>query len=243
MKRACWLPWGILFLTLAVSWGQNPPPAQPAQLVLVFRKDPKEFKSLMLDKKPFASLEISMEYASIWPFPAGKHELLVAAAGAEDTKIELIANPKEIMLLILDLGSTADAAKKDKSPKTVLLQQSPLPLPEIDNQARVFAYVPPGEKAISGEVTHGDVAGGKVEMAPGKLTPLGLGKTMVSADGKTILLQKPGGPGNYVSVLLSEPGADVRAVSFCFEVLEQEGAPSEEKKTSAPGATNLKSSE
>jgi len=68
---------------------QVPPvAAEPAQVVLIFKSEPKEFKSIMLDKKPFASLEVGMEHSTTWPVLGGKHELALTAPAAEEKKIE-----------------------------------------------------------------------------------------------------------------------------------------------------------
>ena len=229
-----WLVGSLADVSSVQAQMPGAPPAVPAQIVTIFKVEPKEFKSFLLDKKPFASLEVGMDFGTIWPAPGGKHEVALSATGAEEAKLEIFLKPKEVGLLLLDLGPNPDSSKAAQFPKKILLQWVPLALPELDKEARVFAYMPAGGKTVSGLVTHGNEAGVKTDVVPGKLTPLGVGKTALTVDGKGVLFFNPGAPGVYVSVILQNEKGEIRSVPFSFEVIEPETPQPAEKKRQGP---------
>ena len=225
---------GVLFLGSKLS-AQAPPPPVPAQVVMIFQMEPKEFKSITLDKKPFASLEVGMEYSTIWPVSSGKHELVVAAPGAEEKKLEFNVNSKDVGLLFLDLVPNPDAAKATKNPKAVDLTWLPMNLPEPDQKvAKVYAYLSSGMKPMTGDLLHGNTASTKVDLLPGKLNPLGEGKTGLSVGEEQLLFVNPGAPGLYVSVIFPGKDGKMRSVPFSFEVVEPE--PEQKEKPKGPPA-------
>ena len=220
-----WLPLivGMVFMSSKVV-GQVPPaPPVPAQVVIIFKVEPKEFKSLTLDKKPFATLEVGMEYSTTWPVAGGKHELGLTAPGAEERKLEFSANPKDVGLLFVDLRPNPDSAKAAQFPKAISLSWLPINLPESDKKAsKVYAYLPVEMKEIRGNLFHGNAEPTKTELVPGKLTPLGEGKTGFKVGEDLLLSFNPGAPGLYVSVIFSGKDGKLRSVPFAFELLEQE---------------------
>jgi hypothetical protein len=218
--------------------GQAPPPAIPAQVVMIFKVEPKEFKSIMLDKKPFASLEVGMEYSTTWPVAGGKHELALTAPGAEEKKIEFSVNPKEVGLLFVDLGANPDSAKAAQFPKAISLIWVPMNLPEPDKKApKVYAYLAAEMKSVRGNLFHGNVAPIPTDLAPGKLNPLGEGKTGFSLGEEQLLFINPGAPGLYVSVIFPGKNGKFRSVPFSFEVEEPEPVVKPgENKTKGPPA-------
>ncbi|NBQ56294.1 MAG: hypothetical protein EBU36_06580 [Verrucomicrobia bacterium] len=206
--------------------GQVPPPAIPAQVVMIFKVEPKEFKSLTLDKKPFASLEVAMEYSTMWPVPPGKHELAVAAPGAEEKKLDFTVNTKDVGLLFVDLVPNPDSAKAAQNPKAISMVWLPIDLPEPDQKsAKVFVYLTPEMKPTSGELLHGNTNPTTVNLTPGKLNPLGEGKTGLSVGGDLLYLVNPGAPGIYVGVILPLNDGKLRSVPFSFELAEPEPEP------------------
>jgi hypothetical protein len=228
---------GMVFLSPKVV-GQVPPaPPVPAQVVMIFKSEPKEFKLIMLDKKPFASLEVGMEYSTTWPVSGGKHELVLTAPAAEDKKIEFSVNPKDVGLLLLDLGANPDSSKAAQFPKAISLVWIPMNLPEPDKKvAKVYAYLPAEMKGIRGDLFHGNVAPTRADLVPGKLNPLGEGKTGLSVGEEQLLFVNPGAPGLYVSVIFSGKDGKFRSVPFSFEVEELEPAtkPGENKVKGPP---------
>lgn len=232
-------PWSLcltVFLCVgSVVSAQVPPPPAPAQVVMIFKSDPKEFKSIMLDKKPFASLEVGMEYSTTWPVPAGKHELGVTAPGAEEKKLDFSVNSKEAGLLLVDLGANPDSSKAAQFPKAISLVWLPIDLPEPDQKsAKVFVYLTPEMKATSGELLHGNTNPTTVNLTPGKLNPLGEGKTGLSIGGDLLYLVNPGAPGIYVGVILPLNDGKLRSVPFSFELAEPE--PEQKEKPKGPPA-------
>ena len=211
--------------------GQVPPPAIPAQVVMIFKVEPKEFKSLTLDKRPFASLEVGMEFSSTWPVPSGKHELGVTAPGAEERKLDFSVNSKEVGLLFVDLGTNPDASKSAQFPKAISLTWLPLSLPEPDKKmARVYAYLTTETKSMTADLLHGNNPASKVDLVSGKLNPLGEGKTGVSVGGEQLVFVNPGAPGLYVSILFPGKDGKLRSVPFSFEVEEPEPVQKERPK-------------
>lgn len=214
---------GMVFMSSKVV-GQVPPaPPVPAQVVLIFKSEPKEFKSITLDKKPFATLEVGMEHSTIWPVSGGKHELVVTAPAAEEKKIEFPVNPKDVGLLFVDIGANLDSAKAAQFPKVISLSWLPINLPELDKKAsKVYAYLPVEIKEIRGNLFHGNAEPTKTALVPGKLTPLGEGKTGFKVGEELLLSFNPGAPGLYVSVIFPGKGGKLRSVPFAFELLEEE---------------------
>lgn len=214
---------GLVFVGFNLQ-AQVPPVApDPAQVVLIFKSEPKEFKSIMLDKKPFASLEVGMEHSTTWPVAGGKHELVLTAPAAEEKKIDFSVNPKEVGLLFVDLGPNPDSAKAAQFPKAITLLWIPVNLPEPDKKApKVYAYLPVEMKGISGDLFHGNAEPSKTDLLPGKLTPLGEGKTGFKVGQELLLSFNPGAPGLYVGVIFSGKDGKLRSVPFSIELLEQE---------------------
>jgi len=214
---------GMVFLSSKVV-GQVPPaPPVPAQVVMIFKVDPKEFKSLTLDKKPFASLEVGMDFSTTWPVSAGKHELVLTASGAEEKKLSFSVNSKDVGLLFVDLRPNPDAAKVAQFPKTILVTWLPMDLPEPNQKvAKVYAYLTAEMKPMSGELLHGNTTATKIDLAPGKLNSLGGGKTGLSVGGEQLVFVNPGSPGLYVSVIFPQKDGKLRSVPFSFEVSEPE---------------------
>ena len=203
---------------------QVPPVApDPAQVVLIFKSEPKEFKSIMLDKKPFASLEVGMEHSTTWPVSGGKHELVLTAPAAEDKKIAFSVNPKDVGFLFVDIGANPDSAKVAQFPKAIFLSWLLMNLPEPDKKAsKVYAYLPVGMTEIRGDLFHGNGEPTKTDLVPGKLTPLGEGKTGFKVGQEQLLFFNPGAPGLYVGVIFSGKDGKLRSVPFSIELLEQE---------------------
>jgi hypothetical protein len=211
--------------------GQVPPPAIPAQVVMIFKVEPKEFKSLTLDKKPFASLEVAMEYSTMWPVPPGKHELAVAAPGAEEKKLDFTVNTKDVGLLFVDLVPNPDSAKAAQNPKAVSMVWLPMSLPEPDKKAaKVYAYLAAEMKNMTGDLLHGNTAATKVDLVSGKLNSLGEGKTGLSIGEEQLVFVNPGGPGLYVSVIFPAKDGKLRSVPFSLETGEPEPEPKEKPK-------------
>jgi hypothetical protein len=203
---------------------QVPPVApDPAQVVLIFKSEPKEFKSIMLDKKPFASLEVGMEHSTTWPVSGGKHQLVLTAPAAEEKKIEFSVNPKDMGLLFVDIGANPDSAKVAQFPKAISLSWLPMNLPEPDKKSsKVYAYLPIEMKGIRGDLFHGSAEPTKTDLVPGKLTPLGEGKTGFKVGQELLLSLNPGAPGLYVGVIFLGKDGKLRSVPFSIELLEQE---------------------
>jgi hypothetical protein len=234
LSRACSLLVGLLLLASG-TMAQVPPPAVPAQMVMIFQVEPKEFKSITLDKKPFASLEVGMEYSTLWPVPPGKHELAVAAPGAEEKKLDFTVNPKDVGVLFVDLVPNPDSAKAAQNPKAVSLRWLPMSLPEPDKKAaKVYAYLASEAKAVSGDLFHGNTAPTQVSLVPGKLNPLGEGKTGLSSGADQLYFVNPGAPGLYVGVIFPGKDGKLRSVPFSFEVTEPE--PAQQEKPKGPPA-------
>ena len=212
----------------------TPPPA-PAQLVIIFESEPAEFKALTLNKAPFASLQVPLDAATIWPVAAGKQELVVSAAGAEDKKLALAMNPKQVALLMLGQKPNPDPAKKAEHPKIISAEVLPLDLPEPDKQGRVFVYLPPGGKTLQATEQRGKANPKTVELKAGRVTSIGVGSVAVMVGDQQVVAATPGNPGLYVFVIF--PGADgkLRSVPFHFLVEEPE-KPNDPKdnRTSAP---------
>ena len=228
--RACALVVG-LFLLGSATMAQMTAPVVPAQVVMIFQAEPKEFRSIALDKKPFASLEVGMEYSTTWPVPPGKHELAVAAPGAEERKLVFAVNPKDVGLLFMDLVPNPDSAKAGQFPKVISLVWLPMSLPEPDQKsARVYAYLTQETKAIRGNVLHGNTDPSPIDLAPGKLNPLGEGKTLLSVGEEQLVFANPGGPGLFVSVIFPGKDGKIRSVPFSLEVLEPEPVQNEKSK-------------
>lgn len=214
---------GLVFVGSKLQ-AQVPPVApDPAQVVLIFKSEPKEFKSIMLDKKPFASLEVGMEHSTTWPVSGGKHELVLTAPAAEDKKIAFSVNPKDVGFLFVDIGANPDSAKVAQFPKAISLSWLPMNLPEPDKKAsKVYAYLPVEMKGIRGDLFHGNAEPTKTDLVPGKLTPLGEGKTGFKVGEELLLSFNPGAPGLYVSVIFLGKDGKLRSVPFSIELLEQE---------------------
>jgi len=228
---------GVIFVGSKLLAQVPPAPPVPAQMVMIFKSDPKEFKSITLDQKPFGSLEVGMEYSTTWPVPAGKHVLAVGASGATEKKLEFVVNPKEVGLLFVDLGVNPDAGKAAQFPKAISLIWLPMNLPEPDKRvAKMYAYLPAEMKGIRGNLFHGNTAPIPTDLAPGKLNPLGEGKTGFSVGEEQLLFINPGAPGLYVSVIFSGKNGKLRSVPFSFEVEEPEPVvkPSENKTKGPP---------
>ena len=235
-----WLPLvvGMVFMGSKVV-GQVPPaPPVPAQVVMIFKVEPKEFKSLTLDKKPFASLEVEMEFSTTWPVPGGKHELGLTALGAEERKLEFSVNPKDVGLLFVDLRPNPDSAKAAQFPKAIIATWLPMELPEPDQKvAKVYAYLTSEMKPLAGDLLHGNTAATKIDLAPGKLSSLGEGKTGLSVGTEQLVFFNPGSPGLYVSVIFPAKDGKLRSVPFSFEVMEpEEVTKAAEKKPKGPPA-------
>jgi hypothetical protein len=229
---------GMVFLSSKVV-GQAPPaPPVPAQVVMIFKVDPKEFKSLTLDKKPFASLEVGMEFSTTWPVSGGKHELGLTAPGAEERKLEFSVSPKDVGLLFVDLRLNPDSAKVAQFPKTIIATWLPMELPEPDQKvAKVYAYLIAEMKPLAGDLLHGNSAATKIDLVPGKLNPLGQGKTGLSVGEEQLVFLNPGSPGLYVSVIFPAKDGKLRSVPFSFEVIEPETiAKPEKNKPKSPPA-------
>lgn len=229
-------PWMLALMLGGIFEGsklsaQVPPAAVPAQVVMIFQVEPKDFKSITMDKKPFASLEVGMEHSTIWPVPAGKHELVVAAPGAGEKKLDFTVNPKDVGLLFLDLVPNPDSAKAVQNPKAVALTWLRMNLPEPDKKvAKVYAYLTSGMKPMNGDLLHGNTAATKVDLLPEKLNPLGEGKTGLSVGEEQLLFLNPGAPGLYVGVIFPGKDGKLRSVPFSFEVVEPEPEPKEKPK-------------
>lgn len=214
---------GLVFVGSKLQAQIPPVAAEPAQVVLIFKSEPKEFKSIMLDKKPFASLEVGMEHSTTWPVSGGKHELALTAPAAEEKKIEFSVNSKDAGLLFVDIGANPDSAKVAQFPKAISLSWLPMNLPEPDKKAsKVYAYLPVEMKGISGDLFHGNAEPTKTDLLPGKLTPLGQGKTGFKVGQEQLLFFNPGAPGLYVGVIFSGKDGKLRSVPFSIELLEQE---------------------
>ena len=214
---------GLVFAGAKLQAQVPPVASDPAQVVLIFKSEPKEFKSIMLDKKPFASLEVGMEYSTTWPVSGGKHQLALTAPAAEEKKIEFSVNPKEVGLLFVDIGPNPDLAKAAQFPKAISLSWLPMNLPEPDKKAsKVYAYLPVEMKGISGDLFHGNAEPTKTDLLPGKLTPLGQGKTGFKVGQELLLSFNPGAPGLYVGVIFLGKDGKLRSVPFSIELLEQE---------------------
>ena len=228
---------GMVFMSSKVV-GQVPPVApDPAQVVLIFKSEPKEFKSIMLDKKPFGSLEVGMEHSTTWPVAGGKHELVLTAPGADDKRIEFSVNPKDVGFLFVDIGANPDSAKVAQFPKAISLIWLPMNLPQPDKKSsKVYAYLPVEMKGISGDLFHGNTEPTKTDLLPGKLTPLGQGKTGFKVGQELLLSFNPGAPGLYVGVIFSGKDGKLRSVPFSIELLEQEPVlkPGESKPKGLP---------
>lgn len=212
----------------------TPPPA-PAQLVMIFENEPSEFKGLTLNKAPFASLEVPMDAATVWPVAGGKQELVISAEGAEDKKMALVLNPRQVALLILGLKPNPDPAKKTQFPKAVSAELSLMDLPVPDNKGRLIVYVPPGGKSLQGSELRGKANPKPISFPVGKVTPVGEGEVAVMAEGQQIAFASPGNPGLYVFVVF--PGSDgkLRSVPFTFLVEEpQKPRDPKDNRTSAP---------
>ena len=208
-----------------------PAPPAPAQVVIIFKSEPKEFKSIMLDKKPFASLEVGMEYSTMWPVAPGKHELAVAAPGAEEKKLDFTVNTKDVGLLFVDLVPNPDSAKAAQNPKAVSMVWLPMSLPEPDKKAaKVYAYLAAEMKNMTGDLLHGNTAATKVDLVSGKLNSLGEGKTGLSIGEEQLVFVNPGGPGLYVSVIFPAKDGKLRSVPFSLETGEPEPEPKEKPK-------------
>jgi len=217
---------------------QVPPVApDPAQVVLIFKSEPKEFKSIMLDKKPFASLEVGMEHSTTWPVSGGKHELVLTAPGADDKRIEFSVNPKDVGFMFVDIGANPDSAKAAQFPKAISLSWLPINLPEPDKKAsKVYAYLSVEMKEIRGNLYHGNAEPTKTDLVPGKLTPLGEGKTGFKVGEELLFSFNPGAPGLYVSVIFLGKDGKLRSVPFSIELLEKEPVlkPGESKPKGLP---------
>jgi hypothetical protein len=163
-----------------------------------------------------------MDAATIWPVGGGKQELVISAAGAEDKKMALTLNPKQVALLILGLKPNPDPAKKAQFAKVISAELSPVDLPAPDSKGRVFVYVPPTGKSLQGSELRGKANPKPVAFPLGKVTALGVGEVAVMVDGQQIVAASPGNPGLYVFVAF--PGADgkLRSVPFNFLVEEPE---------------------
>jgi hypothetical protein len=204
--------------------------ADPAQVVVIFKSEPKEFKSITLDKKPFASLEVGMEYSTRWQVSGGKHTLALTAPAAEEKKIEFSVNPKEAGLLLVDLVANPDAVKVVQFPKAISLTWVPMNLPQPDQKvAKVYAFLTSEMKPMIGELLHGNTAATKIDLAPGKLNSLGEGKTGLSVGQQQLVFFNPGSPGLYVSVIFPAKDGKLRSVPFSFEVIEPEPAAKPER--------------
>jgi hypothetical protein len=204
------------------------PPAS-AQLVLLFENEPAEFKGLTLNKAPFASLEVPMDAATIWPVPAGKQELAVSAPGAEDKKLPLILNPKQVALLVLGLKPNPDPAKQPELPKIISAEVLPLDLPAPDKQGRVFVFIPPNGKTLQASEMRGKANPKAIELKAGRVTSLGVGSVAVMVGEQQVVAADPGNPGLYVFVILAGKDGKLRSVPFNFLVEEPE-APASPKK-------------
>lgn len=207
----------------------------PAQLVMVFESEPAEFKALTLNKAPFASLQVPMDAATIWPVSGGKQELVVSANGAEDKKLALVLNPKQVALLMLGLKPNPDPAKRSEHPKTISAEVIPLDLPSPDTQGRVFAFVPPWGKTLQASELRGKANPKPLELKAGRMTSIGVGAVLVMVGDQQVVAATPGNPGLYVFVIF--PGADgkLRSVPFNFLVEEPEKSRDpKDSRTSAP---------
>jgi hypothetical protein len=100
----------------------------------------------------------------------------------------------------------------------------------------VYAYLPVEMKGILGDLFHGNAEPTKTDLVPGKLNPLGEGKTGLSVGEEQLLFVNPGAPGLYVSVIFSGKDGKFRSVPFSFEVEELEPAtkPGENKVKGPP---------
>lgn len=206
------------------GWAQVPgtPPPTPAQLVMIFESEPSEFKGLTLNKAPFASLQVPMDAATVWPVPAGKKELGITAPGAEDVKLAVALNPKEVALLMLGLRPNEDPVKAGQYPKKISAELLSLNLPEPDQKGRVFVYVPPKGGKLQGMEMRGKANPKPVELPSGKLTSLGVGEVALTVGGDQVVYANPGNPGLYVFVVFPGPDGKVRSVPFTFLVEEPE---------------------
>jgi hypothetical protein len=164
-----------------------------------------------------------MGHSTTWPVSGGKHELVLTAPAAEEKKIEFSVNPKDMGLLFVDIGANPDSAKVAQFPKAISLSWLPMNLPEPDKKAsKVFAYLPVEMKEIRGNLFHGNAEPTKTDLVPGKLTPLGEGKTGFKVGQEQLLSFNPGAPGLYVSVIFLGKDGKLRSVPFSIELLEQE---------------------
>lgn len=164
-----------------------------------------------------------MDYSTTWPVPPGKHELAVTAHGAEDKKIDFSVNSKDVGLLFVDLDKNPNTEKAKQFPKIVSLVWLPMKLPEPDSKvAKVYAYLSSEMKPMSGDLLHGNNFPTKIDLIPGKLNPLGEGKTGLSVGETQLIFVNPGSPGLYVSVIFPGKEGKPRAVPFTFEMVEPE---------------------
>lgn len=218
-----------------IAQAPGTPPPVPAQLVMIFENEPSEFKSLTLNKAPFASLQVPMDAATVWPVGGGKQELIVSAAGAEDRKLSLTLNPREVGLLMLGLKPNPDPVKKQEFPKIISAQLIPMDLPAPDPKGRVFVYIPPSGKNLQATELRGKANPKPISLPAGKVTALGIGEVAVMADGQQIVSASPGNPGLYVFVVFPGPDGKLRSVPFNFLVEEPEQSKDpKEKQSSAP---------
>jgi hypothetical protein len=214
---------GVVFVGSKLLAQVPPAPVFPAQVVVIFNVEPKEFKSITLDKKPFASLEVGMEFSTTWPVSAGKHELGVMASGADEKKLNFSVNSKDVGLLFVDLRPNPDATKVAQFPKVIIATWLPMDLPEPDQKvAEVYAYLTTEMKPLVGDLFHGNTAGTKIDLAPGKFNSLGEGKTGLSVGQQQLAFFNPGSSGLYVSVIFPAKDGKLRSVPFSFEVIEPE---------------------
>jgi len=198
------------------------PVSNPAQVVLIFKSDPKEFGNMTLDKNPFAAPGLSKDFGSVWPVAGGKHELVVPATGAEEKKFPLETQPGGVTLLLLGLGKNPDAAKAAQFPKSVIATSLPLELKIPQKKSEVFAYIPPGGGTVNGELVHGNTDATKIVLPEGKLTSLGEGQTGLSVAGQPVIFASPGNAGAYVFVLLKDEKNKLHSVPFSFTIDEPE---------------------
>lgn len=229
-------------LILMVGWaGQanaqvsgSPPPA-PAQLVMIFESEPSQFKGLTLNKVPFASLEVPMDAATIWPISPGKQELVVSAPGAEDRKLTLAPNPRQVVLLMLGLRPNPDSVKKKEHPKIISAEPLPLDLPLPDSKTRIFVYIPPAGRSLQASEFRDKKKPKPLELPAGKMTALEGGDLTVMAEGEPIVLAGTKNPGVYVFVVFPGPGGKLRSIplQFAAEEPKKPGDP-QDNRNSAP---------
>jgi hypothetical protein len=105
-------------------------------------------------------------------------------------------------------------------------------LPEPDQKvAKVYAYLTSEMKSLAGDLLHGNTAATKIDLAPGKLSSLGEGKTGLSVGAEQLVFFNPGSPGLYVSVIFPGKDGKLRSVPFSFEVMEPEEVTKAAEKT------------